>query len=539
MRKNNYKKLMYISFSICIAILFSTVSMKAYDGDYKPYQQGQQYQENEKVENTTNDMNTNQYSSMAMYGGLTSSISNRNSRGTEIEIGRSNTASWNGGNFYEYMTKEYLSENDKNDTVNYRIRYHIKHWGSNASYTYQNGAVELWINGNRIATYSSYINVHITNKDVIAGYTDVTLKKNVNNRIEFRDANISGSMTSINVAGNIFHALPIYTVTFINDGQVIKTQNVTKYQNATAPIISKVGYTLEWSDKYTNITSNKTIIAKWNANTYQIEYDANGGINAPPTQSFKFNSNEKISSQVPTRKGYTFKGWISDPNNKMFSPNDTIPYDWGSFKLIAQWDINKYTIVFDTNGGSRIDNQIVNYGGKVTKPKNPVKDGLIFEDWYIDKTLKVKYDFNNIVSNNMVLYAKWIPYPQITTKYDRYFLVQEKFDIEDIKSKIKAVDEYNNDISSRIVLTGFENVEVGIVGDYVVGANVKTDLGYEANAMITIHISDDMPMQQIRPINQNALNTLSFNSKWWNNINILKTILEKDNVIDTITVKNE
>lgn len=93
MRKNNYKKLMYISFSICIAILFSTVSMKAYDGDYKPYQQGQQYQENEKVENTTNDMNTNQYSSMAMYGGLTSSISNRNSRGTEIEIGRSNTAS--------------------------------------------------------------------------------------------------------------------------------------------------------------------------------------------------------------------------------------------------------------------------------------------------------------------------------------------------------------------------------------------------------------------------------------------------------------
>ena len=51
--------------------------------------------------------------------------------------------------------------------------------------------------------------------------------------------------------------------------------------------------------------------------TYTLHYDANGGSGAPPSQSV--DSSElsvwiPISEKIPTRDGYTFKGWADSPN---------------------------------------------------------------------------------------------------------------------------------------------------------------------------------------------------------------------------------
>lgn len=411
---NRLGKGIFSLFMVCAITCTTVMQVSAFEGDYKPYQQGTQDSNHiveSESENKTEE-SISGFSSMASNAGLSSTgLTQANNlrastRGTEIEIGKSNTASWNGGQFYERMTKEFISENNNNDTVVYRIRYRVKHWGG--GYTYQTGAVQLWVDGRHITSYSAYIGVHLNNTDAVLGSTDITLSKGVNHTIEFRDPGGSG-MTAINVSGIVYHALPTYTVTFVNGyGGTVKTQTVTKYQSASAPSVSRAGYTFAgWSGTYTNVTSNRTITATWSPNTYQVKYNANGGTNAPATQNFVFNSGAKISTGKPTRTGYTFTGWISNPNNTAFAPGASIPTGWGSFELIAQWKINQYTVTFDSNGGSAVSPQTVNYGSKISRPSNPTRSGYTFVGWYKNSALTTAYDFDAAVTGNMTLYAKW------------------------------------------------------------------------------------------------------------------------------------
>ncbi|MDR0950454.1 MAG: S-layer homology domain-containing protein [Candidatus Ancillula sp.] len=74
----------------------------------------------------------------------------------------------------------------------------------------------------------------------------------------------------------------------------------------------------------------------------------------------------------------------------------------------AQWAINTYQVTFNTNGGSSVASQTVNYGDQVTEPVvNPTKDNADFEGWYKDSGLSEVYDFNTPVISAFTLYAKW------------------------------------------------------------------------------------------------------------------------------------
>lgn len=66
------------------------------------------------------------------------------------------------------------------------------------------------------------------------------------------------------------------------------------------------------------------------------------------------------------------------------------------------------TVRFESNGGSQVEDQIVHYGEKISRPEDPVRDGYTFEGWYSDIDKTILWDFDNdTVSGNMVLYAKW------------------------------------------------------------------------------------------------------------------------------------
>ncbi len=66
-----------------------------------------------------------------------------------------------------------------------------------------------------------------------------------------------------------------------------------------------------------------------------------------------------------------------------------------------------YTVKFETNGGGTINNVKVEKNKTVAEPEKPVKDGFVFDGWYIDKDLKTAYDFAEKVVKNFTLYAKW------------------------------------------------------------------------------------------------------------------------------------
>lgn len=68
---------------------------------------------------------------------------------------------------------------------------------------------------------------------------------------------------------------------------------------------------------------------------------------------------------------------------------------------------SKYTMSFETNGGSKVSKQTAAKNSVIKEPTAPVKDGFDFAGWYTDKELKNKYDFSAKVSKSMTLYAAW------------------------------------------------------------------------------------------------------------------------------------
>ena len=199
---------------------------------------------------------------------------------------------------------------------------------------------------------------------------------------------------------------PTYAVTLnTNGGTIADGKDVTGYTygvGATLPTdVTRTGYTFKgWYDNenltgspVTAIggaeTGNKEYWAKWEINQYTITFDTNGGSEiAPITQDY---GTEITAPDNPTRKGYTFKGWDKEIPKTMPAENMTVK---------AQWEINQYTITFDTNGGSEIAPITQDYGTEITAPDNPTRKGYTFKGW--DKEIP-----ETMPADNITVKAQW------------------------------------------------------------------------------------------------------------------------------------
>ena len=160
----------------------------------------------------------------------------------------------------------------------------------------------------------------------------------------------------------------------------------------TAPTLTREGYTFKGWDKEipeTMPADNITVKAQWEINQYTIAFDTNGGSEiAPITQDY---GTEITAPDNPTRKGYTFKGWDKEIPETMPAENMTVK---------AQWEINQYTITFDTNGGSEIAPITQDYGTEITAPDNPTRKGYTFKGW--DKEIP-----ETMPAENITVKAQW------------------------------------------------------------------------------------------------------------------------------------
>ena len=127
----------------------------------------------------------------------------------------------------------------------------------------------------------------------------------------------------------------------------------------TSPTIEKIGYTIiGWNTNKNattstwNINTSKSISSSatyypiLKANIYTITYNANGGSGAPASQSYKYapNGNIYLSSDRPSKTGYTFMGWSESPSatSASYSPGQW----WGThnpnnYTLYAVWEKNQ------------------------------------------------------------------------------------------------------------------------------------------------------------------------------------------------------
>ena len=144
----------------------------------------------------------------------------------------------------------------------------------------------------------------------------------------------------------------------------------------------------DFKDIYTK-NEALTLYPVWNTNKYTINFDTNGGSEiAPITQDY---GTQIAAPANPTRKGYTFKGWDKEIPETMPAENITVK---------AQWEINQYTITFDTNGGSEIAPITQDYGTEITAPDNPTRKGYTFKGW--DKEIP-----ETMPAENITITARW------------------------------------------------------------------------------------------------------------------------------------
>ena len=68
---------------------------------------------------------------------------------------------------------------------------------------------------------------------------------------------------------------------------------------------------------------------------------------------------------------------------------------------------NKFYVTFNSNGGSEVKREEVEYGQTAEEPFDPVKTDYYFGGWFSDSALTVEYDFSQEVTASMTLYAKW------------------------------------------------------------------------------------------------------------------------------------
>ncbi|MBQ2842221.1 MAG: InlB B-repeat-containing protein [Clostridia bacterium] len=123
----------------------------------------------------------------------------------------------------------------------------------------------------------------------------------------------------------------------------------------------------------------KTYVASWTPKTYTVTYKANGGVwgedeAIETTQTFEVVYGAAIPAPEadPTRTGYKFNDW--DAKAPATMPANDLTFT-------AQWEINKYTITFNTDGGSTVGDITQDYGTAVKAPADPTKTGYTFTGW--------------------------------------------------------------------------------------------------------------------------------------------------------------
>ena len=228
-----------------------------------------------------------------------------------------------------------------------------------------------------------------------------------------------GENWQIKTQGRV-HVTEEYTVTFNAYGgfPTPDEQHVKSGEKAVLPVAPTLkGYTFAFwylgedeqnataYDFDTPVTGDITLTAKWNINKYTVTFDSYGGTPVPPAQKVEYGLTA-TKPDDPTLKGHTFAFWYLGEDEQTATA-----YNFGTpvtenITLTAKWNINKYTVTFDSNGGTPVPPaQKVEYGLTAAEPTSaPTKTGYTFDGWYLGDE---KYDFSDAVEQDITLKAQW------------------------------------------------------------------------------------------------------------------------------------
>ncbi len=224
-----------------------------------------------------------------------------------------------------------------------------------------------------------------------------------------------------------------YRITYVLDGGVNAAGNPEVYTIETETITlanaSRTGYTFggwysdsEYETQVSQIvkgsTGDVTLYAKWTTDPYTISYELNGGTATNPT-AYSIET-ETFTLNNPTREGYTFAGWTGTGLDEAAQTVTIEKGSTGNREYTAMWTVNRYSITFDTAGGSEVSAVTADFGSALTAPEEPVKEGYTFIGW--DPAFP-----ETMPAADMTLTAVWKAKGNIPYTVEHYF---EKLDGE-------------------------------------------------------------------------------------------------------------
>lgn len=170
--------------------------------------------------------------------------------------------------------------------------------------------------------------------------------------------------------------------------------------------------------------------------TFEVSFISDGEV----IQTIKVKKNGKVSKpEDPVKEGYDFFRWYLDGEiydfNTKVTENITLVAIWNS-KNGDKSDIFK--VIFDTRNGEHMSFVRVRYGRKVEKPEDPVRSGYTFVEWQLNGNT---YDFNQVVTKNITLVAKWERQHANTERPSTPDLPNDYEEIEpDLPSEVEEVE---------------------------------------------------------------------------------------------------
>lgn len=153
-------------------------------------------------------------------------------------------------------------------------------------------------------------------------------------------------------------------------------------------------------------TANGVFIAASGRFTQSPGAQITGEVIGAYTVTFQSEGGSEVASQIranapaarpadPTKEGYTFIGWYNGESEWNFETPVT-----ADLTLTAKWQINRYTITFDTAGGSEVPSITQDYGTAITPPAAPTRTGYTFAGWDRESP-------TTMPAGNMTITAQW------------------------------------------------------------------------------------------------------------------------------------
>lgn len=195
----------------------------------------------------------------------------------------------------------------------------------------------------------------------------------------------------------------------------------------------------------------------------------------------------------PTKDGYTFVGWYLDEALTIPYKGEPITADMDFY---AKFEINRYTVTFDSNGGSDIPSKTVDWKTAVTT-ETPTRTGYNFKGWFLsdgtkytdqqiksDTTLTARWE---IVMCTVTFYVDGVKYDELSVEYGASLV-----------SVVKRANELNLHVMSvkanGASITSFDGVtvsdDVEVQAEVMTGADkVKNNVRNNWIAIVTASVS--------------------------------------------------